>query len=140
MAPLGKLDDLGTSAANKQLSRPRRKAGVPNNQSNSRAEPQNSKNDSLPLKLLNVNCQSIKNKINEFASILEVHQPDIVLGTESWLDASIPNSLIFPDGYEIYRHDRSLHGGGVFICVNNQLLLFLIMLMQIRNYYGVIFL
>ncbi len=79
------------------------------------------KNQPLTIKLLNINCRSIKNKINEFATILEIHQPDVVLGTESWLDDSIPNSLVFPSGYEIYRRDRSLHGGGIFICVKSTL-------------------
>ena len=35
--------------------------------------------------------------------------------TETFLDASILNSEVFPDGYAVFRHDRSRHGGGVLI-------------------------
>ena len=39
--------------------------------------------------------------------------------TETFLDASILNSEVFPDGYAVFRHDRSRHGGGVLIAVSH---------------------
>ena len=45
--------------------------------------------------------------------------PDIVVITETFLDGSILNSEIFPDGYVVFRHDRNRHGGGVLIAVSH---------------------
>ena len=47
-------------------------------------------------------------------------KPDIVFGTETWLDPTIKNSEIFPDGFKIYRRDRTgQQGGGVLIAVKD---------------------
>ena len=47
--------------------------------------------------------------------------PDIVLGTESWLKPEILNCEVFPEEYTVYWKDRDirhkLKGGGVFILV-----------------------
>jgi hypothetical protein len=45
--------------------------------------------------------------------------PDIIFGTETWIDNSITDSQIFSTGYTIFRNDRNLFGGGVLIAVNN---------------------
>lgn len=67
--------------------------------------------------VLLINCQSIKNKIDDFNGLLQIFNPDIVFATESWLDASIKDSEIFPCDYRVYRKDRNARGGGVFIMV-----------------------
>jgi len=46
--------------------------------------------------------------------------PDVICIVESWLDYTIADSEIFIQGYSIVRLDRSRHGGGVLIFVNNQ--------------------
>ena len=73
------------------------------------------------VKILNVNCQSVANKKAEFFSLLDHHNPDIVIGTESWLSSKHSDSKIFPKslGYTSFRKDRcsETHGGGVFILV-----------------------
>ena len=69
---------------------------------------------------INVNCQSVKNKIPELHTLLDTEKPDILIGTESWLTPDIQNSEIIPPdlGYSIFREDRtSSIGGGVFILV-----------------------
>ena len=52
---------------------------------------------------------------------MDLHEPDIVLGCESKIDSTIPTYSIFPDTYEIFRKDRTLNGGGVFIAIRNDL-------------------
>ena len=51
--------------------------------------------------------------------------PDIVVGTESWLTPDIQNSEIFPTelNYSVHRRDRENNkiGGGIFILVKNSL-------------------
>ena len=69
------------------------------------------------LVLLQVNCRSICNKILEFWNLIDTYNPDVVIGTESWLSEEINNAEFFRDGYIIFRRDRFSRGGGVFICV-----------------------
>ena len=66
-----------------------------------------------------VNCRSIKANNCDFLSTVDDFQPDCILGSESWLDHSIYNAEVFPMNYNIYRRDRNIHGGGVFIAVSN---------------------
>lgn len=68
-----------------------------------------------------VNCRSVKNKVEELSGLILSVQADIILGTESWLDDSILDHEVFPRCFNVYRKDRSLHGGGVFLLVNNNL-------------------
>src|SRR5215469_12947928 len=72
-----------------------------------------------PLALLQVNCRSICNKILEFWNLIDTFNPDVVIGTESWLSEEINNAEIFRDDYITFRRDRGSRGGGVFICVKN---------------------
>ena len=63
------------------------------------------------------------NKKAEFFSLLDHHNPDIVIGTESWLSSKHLDSVIFPKylGYTSFQKDRcsETQGGGVFILVRN---------------------
>ena len=51
-----------------------------------------------------------------------LHDIDILCGTESHLDETILNSEIFPQNFNIFRKDRNIHGGGMFAMVKNTLL------------------
>ena len=62
-----------------------------------------------------VNFGSVKNKVAEFAACLETHEPDIVLGSETWLNQSVGDKEIFPDNYTVIRKDREDSYGGVLI-------------------------
>ena len=64
------------------------------------------------------NSRSLKNKINDLNSLVAIHSPSIIAITETWLDSEFPSSLLQLDSYDIYRHDRDSHGGGVLIAVN----------------------
>lgn len=75
--------------------------------------------EGTPLVLLQVNCRSICNKILEFWNMIDTYNPDVVIGTESWLSEEINNAEVFRDDYITFRRDRSSRGGGVFICVKN---------------------
>ena len=64
---------------------------------------------------MNINCRSILDKKSEFHSVLDYTKPDIIIGTESWLEGikpgkapsktAINNSEVFPDHYQIFRND-----------------------------------
>jgi hypothetical protein len=55
-----------------------------------------------PLRILVVNCQSIKNKKQELENLVETSKPDIMIGTESWLSNDIQSTEIFPSGFTPY--------------------------------------
>ncbi len=79
--------------------------------------------NSKPLRFLNVNFQSIKKKQAQVIHLIDSMKPDVVIGTETWLDSTIRDSEFFPAGYKLYRKDRvNQGGGGVLIAVTSRLL------------------
>jgi hypothetical protein len=74
-----------------------------------------------PLVILQVNCRNIRSKVLEFWNLIETYNPDVVIGTESWLNEEINNAEVFRGDYITFRRDRCSRGGGVFICVKNHI-------------------
>ena len=64
------------------------------------------------LKILCLNCRSIRslNKRNELAVLLNLHDIDIVFGTESHIDHTYFSSELLPKSYKVLRKDRCLGG------------------------------
>ena len=74
------------------------------------------------LKIAIVNFRGIRSKIPLLHSFIETEKPDVLIGTESWLNESIQTSEIFPENFCILRRDRpNKGGGGVFIAVSDSL-------------------
>ena len=49
---------------------------------------------------------------------MDTYNPDVVIGTESWLKDDISNAEVFRADFTAFRRYRSARGG-VFICVKN---------------------
>jgi hypothetical protein len=77
-----------------------------------------------PLKIVNVNFQSIKSKLCRLSNVIDSIKPDIIIGTETWLDKDIKDSEICPKGYILHRQDRNSKnhrtGGGVLLAIKNE--------------------
>ena len=73
-----------------------------------------------PLRIINVNCQSLCNKKERFLNLVDSTKPDIIIATETWLNPNIYSSEFFSPSYTIFRRDRITNttGGGVLIAVN----------------------
>jgi hypothetical protein len=69
-------------------------------------------NEGKPLVVMQVNCRSIYNKSLEFWNLIDTYDPDVVIGTESWLREEIGNAEIFRADYTTFRKDRHTRGGG----------------------------
>ena len=68
----------------------------------------------LPSLLLS-NVRSLCNKMDEVEHRVVSVKPDVVVFTETWLDADVPDSCISLPGYNIVRKDRNKYGGGIII-------------------------
>ena len=61
-------------------------------------------------------------KIHEFQVQIQTTQPTLILITETWLNADIPDTVLALPDYEIFRGDRhQMRGGGVCIMVKNEI-------------------
>ena len=60
-----------------------------------------------------------KYSLLEFWNLVDTHNLDVIIGTESWLREEMNNAEVFRDDYTTFRRDRCTRGGGVFICLKN---------------------
>ena len=70
--------------------------GLPIASSSPRKKPAMKNAKIKPLRILNINCQSVSNKREEFEHLLDSTKADIILGTESWLSKDIKDHEVFP--------------------------------------------
>ena len=90
------------------------------------------------MRVIVLNCQSLKNKPEQLQNMVDTMKPDIVIGTESWLipedkEKGILSSEVFPEGYKmtVARRDRQdipsysnkpeARGGGTFIIIKDDM-------------------
>ena len=67
---------------------------------------------SRPLRLVNINFRSARGKKPAIINMINSVQPDIIIGTESHLDADINDTEFLPSNYKTHRKDRNKYGGG----------------------------
>ena len=68
-----------------------------------------------------INFQRIVFKQAKFSLSTNDHHPDIILGTQTWLKASIKSSEFIPHLFTTIRHNRNDGYGGVLVGVNKDL-------------------
>ena len=74
-----------------------------------------------PIKVAVVNFRSIVGKKADLAYFIDSSQPDVIVGTETWLTKAISDSEICPPGYNVIRRDRATgKGGGVLILTSDK--------------------
>ena len=71
-----------------------------------------------------INCNGVKgpSKQTAFLATLDIHKPDIVLWCESKLCNSMCSYEFFPKNYTIFRKDRNVNGGGVFVATSDRII------------------
>ena len=57
-------------------------------------------------------------------------RPDVIFGTETHIDDSISDNEALPGPYLLYRKDRDMGGGGVFVAVHKNLNSFMVKELQ----------
>ena len=76
------------------------------------------------LRILNINFQSVRNKVRNIDVLIDTIKSDIRLGTKTWLSDEIESTYFFNPslGFNIYRLDRPADPhGGVLIAVKNDI-------------------
>lgn len=75
------------------------------------------------IKAIIANCCSLRSlsRRARLCSLLQEHEPNVIVGSESHLDDSYLSSEIFPAGFNIYRKDRTAGSGGVFLGIKDTL-------------------
>ena len=76
----------------------------------------------IGLVIANLNINSLIKHIDEVRIFLAQHALDILAIRESKLDNLISDSEIRITGYTVYRKDRKRFGGGVVMCIRDNLL------------------
>ncbi|XP_072048592.1 uncharacterized protein [Amphiura filiformis] len=75
------------------------------------------------LKALVINCDGLYEKMPQLESLIDMHRPDVIFGTESHLNSSIFTAEITPPDFTTLRRDRThARKGGVFIMINDDLI------------------
>jgi hypothetical protein len=54
-------------------------------------------NDTEKVRIMVVNCQSLRKRKDIFQTSIAKMRPDVIIGTEYWLDPSIKDGDIFPE-------------------------------------------
>lgn len=67
------------------------------------------------------NCRSLQPKIDHLRSIAASSSPSVIAICETWLDESIPDSVLFIPDYHIVRRDRNRHGGDVLLYISDDI-------------------
>ena len=76
------------------------------------------------LRCLLVNFQSLRSKTADVEQLISTYNPDIIMGTETWLSTDICDSEIFPAGFTVLRRDRGALNNyrGVLQTIRNDLI------------------
>lgn len=67
------------------------------------------------------NCRSLLPKMDELRHLAIDSRPDIIALTETWLDSDISVSEISIASYQLFRRDRTWHGGGIALYVSESI-------------------
>ena len=74
---------------------------------------------------MTINFQSCRNKTQELEHLISSVKPDVIIGTETWLNSTINSNEIVKSalGFNVYRKDRPNKSyGGVLIAVTHDLI------------------
>lgn len=71
----------------------------------------------MVLNIINLNIRSLVPKITELRDFAKNAAYDVIILTESWLNANIDDAVIELENYNLIRKDRDSRGGGVIIYI-----------------------
>ena len=69
------------------------------------------------IRILVVNIQSVMAKLESWLALVDTSNPDVIIGTETWLKPHIHNHEFLPSHYDTFRCDRQDGYGGTLIAI-----------------------
>ncbi len=73
------------------------------------------------LKIAHINVRSLRNKTDEISTLINNEKINVLAVSETLLDHSITDMGVGISGYNIFRSDRNIFGGGVAIYIQNHI-------------------
>ena len=73
------------------------------------------------LRIAHINVNSLRNKVDELSSLITSETISVLAVSETHLDNSITDTGVGISGYNIFRNDRNIFGGGVAIYIQNNI-------------------
>ena len=72
------------------------------------------------LRIAHLNCRSLLSNLDDVLLFIQTHKVDVMTLSETWLDNTITDLEVCPDGYDllIFRRDRNRRGGGVAVLLS----------------------
>ena len=70
---------------------------------------------------MNINFRSARGKKPAIINMINSVQPDIIIGTESHIDADISDTEFLPSNYKTHIKERNKYDGGVLIALREEL-------------------
>ena len=67
--------------------------------------------------ILQLNARSLRNKFDDFCTLVELHNPAVIIVTETSFKSTEYDSEYSIPEFNLFRRDRPTHGGGVAIYV-----------------------
>ena len=75
------------------------------------------------LRIAHLNCRSLLSNLEEVLLFIQTHKVDVMTLSETWLDETVTDLEVCPDGYNllIFRQDRNRRGGGVAVILSSHI-------------------
>ncbi len=76
---------------------------------------------SAKISIFYANSRSLLPNVDELRLLAGTTTPDLIAITETWLDSTISTSEVAITSYQLFRRDRSRHGGGICLYISDAL-------------------
>lgn len=73
------------------------------------------------LRIAHINVNSLRNKVQEISTLINGENINVLAVSETHLDESITDMGVGISGYNIFRNDRNIFGGGVAIYIQSHI-------------------
>ena len=94
---------------------------MPSNSSGNASDPTSSLLSSNWCSIYYSNCCSLVPKLDHLQAIAASVAPTVIAACETWLDETVPDSILFIPNYHIIRRNRNRHGGGLLLYIHDDI-------------------
>ena len=74
------------------------------------------------IRIISTNVYELRSKKLELEAYVHENNIDVVLVQETKVDSAVSSAELYSQDFNVYRNDRTVHGGGLCIAVSNKLI------------------